>query len=102
MSFDLKGSKYNRTESFKGNDKQWWLKKFGHRRVMKDMNLLQINSDLSNSLINFPEEDVINILSTISKDSKFLMSKNIMDYSLLFVIEQTNSNPHTSPTTRGL
>ena len=57
MTFDLKGSRINRMENFE-KDQYWWRENFGHKRVMKDLNLLQINSDYSNTLINFPKDQV--------------------------------------------
>ena len=51
---------------------------------MKDMNLLKINSQLNQALVNFPDTSLIDI---IAEDSLFLMGKNLMDYSLLLVIE---------------
>ena len=56
---------------------------------MKDMNFIEINQDLNHTLINFPEDKVDYYSSIIEKDSIFLLSHGLMDYSLLLVVEFT-------------
>jgi hypothetical protein len=43
MIFDLKGSLNGRVTKF---NKKWWLKEKGHKKCMKDLNLLEVNKDL--------------------------------------------------------
>ena len=88
LTFDLKGSLYGRKEKFKGNDANWWTKnKIGHKRVMKEKNFLEINRDWGNSLINLKADHAKGLKDIILKDSLFLKNYNLMDYSLLLVIE---------------
>jgi hypothetical protein len=51
------------------------------------MNYIQIKKDLNNQLVNFSDKQISDYNKVIEKDSKFLLSRGLMDYSLLFVIE---------------
>ena len=42
-------------------------------------------------ILRFREEDQIEIMKNIERDSEILRQHNIMDYSLLFAVEK---NPH--------
>ena len=53
--------------------------------TLKDKNFL--TNQLFISEINLPKNDCQRIISAIEKDSNFLASMNIMDYSLLLGIE---------------
>jgi len=86
MVFDLKGSIKNRKVGFEGEDK-WWLKKPGHKKVMKDRNFVEINNDLNRSLVNFSESQICDFSEAIHYDTIFLRDRGLMDYSLLLVIE---------------
>ena len=49
MFFDLKGSTKGRTTKFSRNEVFWWQKnQWGHKKVMKDNNFLQIDHDFQN------------------------------------------------------
>ena len=54
MTFDLKGSLKNRKVGF---EEKWWTdgKKKDCKTCMKDLNFIEINKDLNQSLIDFPE-----------------------------------------------
>jgi len=57
------------------------------KKILKDLNFLQISKILGNQILNLSEENNIDILSIIESDTKFLRDHNLMDYSLLFVLE---------------
>ena len=81
LTFDIKGSKTKR-----------WVKVTSselHSKVLKDMNLLKMK-DTSN-LLNLSDEQARDIQAQMEKDSSFLRDHNIMDYSLLLVIEKMQS-----------
>ena len=86
MVFDLKGSIKNRKVGFEGDDK-WWLKRPGHKKVMKDRNFVEINDDLNRSLVNFSESQICDFSEAIHYDTVFLRDHGLMDYSLLLVVE---------------
>ena len=54
---------------------------------MKDCNFIEINNDLNRSLIDFPEAKICSLQESIHFDSIFLRDHNLMDYSLLLIIE---------------
>ena len=57
---------------------------------MKDNNFLEIDHDLHHSLINMEDDLKANYRKMIAADSMFLRVNNIIDYSLLLVIETTH------------
>ena len=59
---------------------------------MKDLNFIEINQDLNQTLINFPEEKIAEYSKIMDNDSTFLKNHGLMDYSLLLVIEFTGNN----------
>ena len=42
-------------------------------------------------LVNIPDNDRMRMSDIVSADSKFLASNNIMDYSLLLIIEKNDA-----------
>jgi hypothetical protein len=87
MTFDIKGSHHSQKTHFSD---QWWLKKAqfeGHKKVMKCRNFTEINEDYNKTLINISADKTSKLQEIIIKDSKFLQSFGLMDYSLLFAIE---------------
>ena len=51
MFFDLKGSMTNRKVHF---ENKWWTQgKYGTKKVMKDLNFLEINHHFNNQLVSF-------------------------------------------------
>lgn len=89
MSFDLKGSSAGRYTTFSKTEHNWWLNmKLGHKKVMKDNNFREINNDFNNQLLKFTGEQKRIYDEIIFADSMFLSKKNLIDYSLLLVVEQ--------------
>lgn len=72
LAFDLKGSTFKR-QSVKTS------------KLLKDKNLLYLQN--IEKLFNIRSEISDLLLSTIKADSDFLSRQNLMDYSLLLVIE---------------
>ena len=60
-----------------------------------------INSDFNRTLINFADEEKEKVLETLKKDSLYLLEQNLMDYSLLFVIEHAQDQSHPDAISRG-
>ena len=57
MYFDLKGSSKGRYTKFNHQDNLWWQKnRYGHKKVMKDNNFLQIDNDFMFTLLNLKED----------------------------------------------
>ena len=56
--------------------------------MLKDINFVDIQTDLKRSLFSCKSKEREGILSILEADSVFLMKHNIMDYSLLLVIEE--------------
>jgi len=54
---------------------------------LKDTNFIEISKSIGKRLLNVTEEKCYEILNALEADSKFLASHNIMDYSLLLVVE---------------
>ena len=48
---------------------------------------MKITNDLNFSLLEFDSETIMQLNESIKKDSEFLCSHNLMDYSLLLTIE---------------
>ena len=74
--FDLKGSMINR-EVFGENLK--------NTATLKDINLLNLKNK---NLLQFREEDQVQLMKNLKKDAKMLRDMKIMDYSLLLAIEK--------------
>ena len=54
---------------------------------MKDINFREITKDMKMPLVEMETEEAKRLNETIKADSEFLKKHNIMDYSLLLVIE---------------
>lgn len=77
--FDLKGSEVNRKVDEFSDPTD----------CLKDINLLDIAKE--RKFLNFMRVDMRDIMKQMFKDVKYLCSRNLMDYSLLLIIE-TNPN----------
>ena len=86
MVFDLKGSTYKRKTKLA--DKQFWLKSLNQKKILKDQNFQEINRDCGNSLMELTSGQIDELSNIFKTDSQFLADHNLMDYSLLLVIEQ--------------
>lgn len=75
--FDLKGSIINRHVKIDS--------KIQPSSTLKDVNLLNLTKE--NHLLMFRKEDKSAIMSKVQKDIHFLQEHNLMDYSLLVIIE---------------
>ena len=73
------------------DDERFWLNRMHQDKVMKDLNYLMINKEKDNSLLQLSRADYNQLKIIIDMDSEFLMKHNLMDYSLLVVIEQEKS-----------
>jgi 1-phosphatidylinositol-4-phosphate 5-kinase len=73
--FDLKGSIINR------NVEEW----SENTDCLKDVNLLELVKE--KKFLNFQRSDMRDIMKIMFKDIKYLNSRNLMDYSLLLIIE---------------
>lgn len=94
MKFDLKGSTKGRYQKFSRKDHLWWQKdQLGHPSVMKDNNYLQIDHDYNYNLIDMEEEQKIVYKKMLTQDSMFLRIHNLIDYSLLLVVESSYIKP---------
>ena len=60
---------------------------------MKDLNYLEINRDLSGQLMKLSKQQFDELDWILKADSKFLSDHNLMDYSLLLVIEECPVDP---------
>ena len=77
--FDLKGSMVKREVRMEEG------KPFKNTAVLKDKNFLQLKKDEKTLL--FQEQDIKSLITQIGLDISLLNHFNLMDYSLLFVIE---------------
>ena len=66
----------------------WRRNEFNQKRVMKDLNYIEINKDLNDQLMKLSKEQYDDIDWLIKVDSAFLSKHNLMDYSILLVIEE--------------
>ena len=88
--YDLKGSMVHREVVF------------GENQTMKDINLLNCKKSRSKrgvqGLIQFRPNEIPGLCQTIDKDSMFLQSLSLLDYSLLLAVEQVKkeSRPKNS------
>ena len=90
QSFDLKGSLKGRWVKF--NPKKYPKGKASP--LLKDLNFLELNeSQIDKQVVDIPGNDSREICKNIIADCKFLASKQIMDYSLLLVIEKCPEKP---------
>ena len=62
---------------------------------LKDINFLEIQNDLKTHLFKGTASTKEKIMKILMLDSLFLQSHNIMDYSMLLVIEDKTSNKET-------
>ena len=85
--FDIKGSTTNRLTILSGSDYKFWKKSLSCKRVLKDMNFLEISSEKYEPLVKFDKKQKDHLEELIQLDSQFLRDQKIMDYSLLLVIE---------------
>lgn len=82
--FDLKGSMVDR--KVKGNVKPTTTLKDENFVILSKMNKRQAKG--GRSLVNLKRKDAKKILKSIRQDVAFMMSQDLMDYSLLIVIEK--------------
>jgi len=66
MTFDLKGSSYNRETKVKS---QFWNKSLNCPGVLKELNFLQISRDLGNKLMNINERVCEKTLKILERDT---------------------------------
>jgi 1-phosphatidylinositol-4-phosphate 5-kinase len=84
--FDLKGSTFKRLSKLKVEDLNW-RKKMNCSKVLKDLNWLKFYKEMGSCLMDLQPENIAKFNNIIQRDSKFLASKGLMDYSLLLAIE---------------
>ena len=85
MVFDIKGSTANRYVNLAAQ--RFSRKNFNQKSVLKDMNFTKINQAMDYRLIQLNASDHAHLKDIIDKDTKFLLRKGLMDYSLLVGIE---------------
>lgn len=85
MVFDIKGSTANRYVNLPAQ--RFSRSNFNQKLVLKDINFLKINRAMDFSLIRLSQKDQAHLQNIIEKDSQFLLSRGLMDYSLLVAIE---------------
>lgn len=91
--FDLKGSSVKRETNLKNANEQIKVRKFP--QLMKDINLLDINSMYwQHKLLSIENENKNKLNEIIKKDSEFLQKHKIMDYSLLLVAENLDPSEY--------
>jgi len=81
LTFDMKGSTINRYTQLKEMDF------INQKRVMKDLNFMEINKAMNFQLLKIPAETMSDLKRILNQDSQFLLSHHLMDYSLLLVVE---------------
>ena len=84
LVFDLKGSTVGRKTQV---ETKFWKEGMNCDKVLKDINFGEIQADLKRQLFKCGDEKKLDILDILKRDSMFLSKRNIMDYSLLLVIE---------------
>jgi hypothetical protein len=87
LTFDLKGSTVGRKAWFSEAEAKFWMKELNHNRVLKDLNYIEINNDLNSNLMNLSKQMYDQLEWLVRMDSLFLKNAQLMDYSLLLVIE---------------
>ena len=88
MVFDLKGSIANRKVKMGSREFQQMLDTLSHNKVLKDLNYLEINQALNQSVLSLDREQKDALEDLIRRDSMFLREQSLLDYSLLLVIEK--------------
>lgn len=91
LTFDLKGSYINRYSKLSKEDTKFWRVKHSHKKVFKDCNFIEIQEDTGEKLVLAEEARNEEITKIIKKDTEFLAGFNVMDYSLLLVVEKLQS-----------
>jgi len=86
MSFDMKGSVFKRKTILK---EHFWLQQdqLNCEKILKDLNFMEIREAIGSYLLHLEHSDQEKLNRMVEADSKFLRSHNLMDYSLLFVVE---------------
>lgn len=56
MLFDFKGSTINRSIKFKEDEQKFWLDELNQKKVMKDLNYIEINKDFDNQLMQLTQK----------------------------------------------
>ena len=92
VSFDIKGSTIRRF--VKLNDKSV-IELMKNKYNLKDLNYLQINKIFGKTLLNLNDETALKYIEVAERDSQFLCSHGLMDYSMLLVIEQHTTEQST-------
>ena len=95
MTFDLKGSRINRYVKLPDEEKSFWKQSLNQRRVMKDLNLLEIEQSFDSQLLQVDSSSAHQISFQLEKDVEFLSEFKIMDYSLLLVVESLDPDRRT-------
>lgn len=89
LKYDLKGSMIKRKVLSKNIHKlktEQFMEE-AVQNVLKDRDLVCINENRQKLAIKISYRDKVNLLLKIQKDTDFLASQNIMDYSLLIAVE---------------
>jgi len=68
----MKGSSIKRKVRFNGENKQFWLRELNQKKVMKDLNYVEINRDCGYSLMELTSEQNAILNKIINNDSLFL------------------------------
>ena len=84
VTFDLKGSTRKRLTKVPNS---FWFSDLNCSKVLKDMNFKIISDQIGSRLFNLDASKSQEVLSILKADSEFLARHNLMDYSLLLVIE---------------
>lgn len=100
LTFDLKGSSLNRYVRLPIEDSSFWRRVQNHSWVLKDNNFMEICKDLDQKLVKLDQDTNEEIFALLRKDVEFLSKYNIMDYSLLLVIEKVPETETTIPQER--
>lgn len=88
--FDLKGSQVSRYVSLPQGEMTIWKSSFNQKKVLKDLNFLEIENSLDQEFILLERHDAQHLAYMVENDARFLARFNIMDYSLLLGVEQLN------------
>ena len=68
----MKGSTIKRKVRFTGDNKQFWLRKLNQKKVMKDLNFVEINRDCGYTLMELTSEQNKMLNWIIDNDTLFL------------------------------
>ena len=69
MTFDLKGSLLGRQVKLGLGDQKFWRKGFHSKKVLKDLNFIEMQKDHSTEVIQISNEDRNTIKASLKKDS---------------------------------